>query len=227
MGFRPARVRDLVSRLLTTSPARWMLAKAARHAFPRPTPRPVCFRGCLYAEQRPRRTTPSFSRSATTSVIQPASVDDTNLIAFFDYPQAPQKVTSPTGIFGHRILTTPAAFNALADSTLRRAHLLTERILRARESRDELFKVVKNLDRLSDMLCGIIDLAELLRNAHPDPMWVQSADEVYEKLCEFMNVLNTNVGLYDVGKPCIYLPSSELNLSPHRCWVPFCLTKRL
>ncbi|EIW64296.1 mitochondrial intermediate peptidase [Trametes versicolor FP-101664 SS1] len=175
-----------------------MLAKAARHAFPRPTPRPVRFRGCLYAEQRSRRTAPSFLRSATTSAIQPASVDDTNLIAFFDYPQAPQKVTSPTGIFGHRILTTPAAFNALADSTLRRAHLLTERILRARESRDELFKVVKNLDRLSDMLCGIIDLAELLRNAHPDPVWVQSADEVYEKLCEFMNVLNTNVGLYEV-----------------------------
>ncbi|OJT10061.1 Mitochondrial intermediate peptidase [Trametes pubescens] len=175
-----------------------MLAKAARHAFPRPPLRPIRFRGCLYAEQGSRRAASSFSRSATTSAVQPASVDDTNLIAFFDYPQAPQKVTAPTGIFGHRILTTPAAFNALADSTLRRAHLLTERILRARESRDELFRVVKNLDRLSDMLCGIIDLAELLRNAHPDPVWVQNADDVYEKLCEFMNVLNTNVGLYDV-----------------------------
>lgn len=204
-----------------------MLAKAARHAFPRPPPRPVRFRGCLYAEQRPRRTTHPFSRSATTSAIQPASVDDTNLIAFFDYPQAPQKVTSPTGIFGHRVLTTPAAFNALADSTLLRAHLLTERILRARESRDELFKVVKNLDRLSDMLCGIIDLAELLRNAHPDPVWVQSADEVYEKLCEFMNVLNTNVGLYDVGCSCIYLLSSKLNHLAYRCWALSFPTRRL
>ena len=41
-------------------------------------------------------------------------------------------------------------------------------------------------------------LAELVRNAHPDPVWVQSSEEVYEKLCEFMNVLNTNVGLYEV-----------------------------
>ena len=101
------------------------------------------------------------------------------------------------------MLTTPSAFVALADSTLRRAQLLTDRILRARESRDELFKVVKNLDRLSDMLCSVIDLAELLRNAHPDHAWIQSAEEVYEKLCEFMNVLNTNIGLYEVRMTCI------------------------
>jgi len=87
----------------------------------------------------------------------------------------------------------------LADSTLVRAQLLTERILRAPQSRGELFKVVKNLDRLSDLLCGVIDLAELLRNAHPDPEWVRSANESYEKLCEYMNVLNTNVGLYQVN----------------------------
>ncbi|KAJ8457215.1 hypothetical protein ONZ51_g11668 [Trametes cubensis] len=174
-----------------------MLAKAARHAFSRPTSLCLRSRGCFRAEKRLAKVA-VVSRSATTSAIQPASAEDVNLIAFFDYPQTPQKVTTPTGLFGHCALTTPAAFNALADSTLRRAQLLTERILRARESRDELFKVVKNLDRLSDMLCRVIDLAELLRNAHPDPGWVQTADVVYEKLCEFMNVLNTNVSLYEI-----------------------------
>lgn len=59
-------------------------------------------------------------------------------------------------------------------------------------------KVVKNLDRLSDMLCSVIDLAELVRNAHPDHAWVDAANEAYETLCEFMNVLNTHVGLYEV-----------------------------
>ena len=58
--------------------------------------------------------------------------------------------------------------------------------------------MVKNLDRLSDMLCGVIDLAELIRNAHPDSAWVQSAEHVYEKMCEFMNILNTHVELYEV-----------------------------
>ncbi len=61
-----------------------------------------------------------------------------------------------------------------------------------------LKKVVKNLDRLSDMLCGIIDLSELVRHAHPDKAWVDAANHAYETLCEFMNVLNTHVGLYEV-----------------------------
>ncbi|RPD82382.1 mitochondrial intermediate peptidase [Lentinus tigrinus ALCF2SS1-7] len=173
-----------------------MLARAAKHVRPTPLQSPYRFRGCLSARRRAPNSL--SSRTAATTAIRPASVDDTDLIAFFDQPQTLQKATSPTGIFGHSTLTTPAAFLALADSTLRRAELLTERILRSRESRDELFKVVKNLDRLSDMLCGVIDLAELLRNAHPDPAWIRSAEEVYEKLCEFMNVLNTNVGLYEV-----------------------------
>ena len=66
---------------------------------------------------------------------------------------------------------------------------------------DELLKVVKNLDRLSDMLCGVIDLAELVRNAHPDRLWMEAANHAYETLCEFMNVLNTHVGLYEVRRP--------------------------
>ena len=61
-----------------------------------------------------------------------------------------------------------------------------------------MFKVVKNLDRLSDLLCSVVDLAEFVRNAHPDQKWVASANNLYESLSEFMNVLNTHVGLYNV-----------------------------
>lgn len=119
-----------------------------------------------------------------------------------------------TGIFQHTQLTTPSAFTALADSTLVRAQLLTERILRAPQSRSELFKVVKNLDRLSDLLCGVIDLAEFLRNAHPDPQWVQPANDGYEKLCEYMNLLNTYVGLYEVLNVVLHDPEVVKSLSP-------------
>ena len=63
-----------------------------------------------------------------------------------------------------------------------------------------MFKVVKNLDRLSDLLCSVVDLAEFVRNAHPDPKWVTSANNLYESLSEFMNVLNTHVGLYNVRR---------------------------
>ena len=131
----------------------------------------------------------------------PASIEDKTLITFFDHPksllsQSPFKVT---GLFAHPSLAYPGALISLADATLVRAQLLTDRILRAPQSRDELLKVVKNLDRLSDMLCGVIDLAELVRNAHPDRIWIDAANKAYETLCEFMNVLNTHVGLYEVS----------------------------
>ncbi|KAG2044457.1 mitochondrial intermediate peptidase [Suillus americanus] len=154
-------------------------------------------------------------RRTASTLVRPPSSDDAELVSLFDQPQTGQKA-SPlfvTGIFQHPQLTTPAAFSALADSTLVRAQLLTERILRARESRSELFKVIKNLDRLSDLLCGVIDLAELLRNAHPDARWVDCATESYEKLCEFMNVLNTHVGLYEVLHTVLHDPEIVKSLS--------------
>lgn len=165
-----------------------MLARNAKSALLK---LPFRFRGCLHAR-----------RYAVRPASIPASADDIALVSLFDQPKNGFNSLpfSHTGIFGHPTLTTPAAFTALADATLLRAQLLTERILRARESRDELFKVVKNLDRLSDMLCSVIDLAELVRNAHPDRSWVDSANEAYEKLCEFMNILNTHVGLYEVRR---------------------------
>ena len=130
----------------------------------------------------------------------PASVDDIALVSLFDHPKSSLRTTpfSATGLFGHPSLHHPQGLISLAEATLVRARLLTDRILRARESRDELLKVVKNLDRLSDMLCGVIDLSELVRNAHSDRTWVEAANHAYETLCEFMNILNTHVGLYEV-----------------------------
>lgn len=155
-------------------------------------------------------------RRATTLVTIPPSSDDAELVSLFDQPQngTQSQPLSVSGIFRHPELSTPAAFDALAESTLVRAQLLTERILRANQSRSELFKVVKNLDRLSDLLCGVIDLAELLRNAHPDPQWAQCANNSYEKLCEYMNVLNTHVGLYEASRRLLSPAVANLATGP-------------
>ncbi|EIN13977.1 mitochondrial intermediate peptidase [Punctularia strigosozonata HHB-11173 SS5] len=171
-----------------------MLARAATDALSKS--RPVFrFKGCLHAPPPPSARTLSAAAAPPTN-------DDLALVTLFDQPPPLPRLSSRahTGIFGHSVLQSPAGFHALADATLHRARLLTDRILRARESRDELLKVVKNLDRLSDLLCGVIDLAELVRNAHPDALWINTANDVYERLCEFMNVLNTDVGLYEVLK---------------------------
>ncbi|KLO20646.1 mitochondrial intermediate peptidase [Schizopora paradoxa] len=141
---------------------------------------------------------PRTTRHAATTAI-PASSEDTELIPFFDQPSTSRSWLSPNaGLFLHKDLVKPSSLTTLANGTLRRAQFLTDRILRARESRDELHMVLKNLDKLSDLLCGVIDLAELIRNSHPESAWVRSANDAYDTLCEFMNVLNTHVGLYEV-----------------------------
>ena len=172
-----------------------MFPRASRSALTRASKPPFRFRGCLYAK---RKASVQLAKSASPNV--PPSADDALIIYELDRPST-SYATSPlshTGLFRHNILTSPIQFKLLADATQRRAEILTERIVRAHESREELYKVVKNLDRLSDMLCGVIDLAELIRNTHPDRVWVEHAELVYDQLCQFMNVLNTHTGLYEV-----------------------------
>jgi intermediate peptidase len=144
-----------------------------------------------------KRVRPSLKRRTLTTAL---NADANDFVSIYDDPGRRPSWSRllPTGLFAQPALVSPSSFHNLALATLIRAQLLTERIVRARQSRVELLKAVKNLDRLSDMLCSVIDLAELVRNAHPDPEWVKSANEAYEQLCEYMNVLNTNVGLYEV-----------------------------
>ncbi|KAL4241834.1 Mitochondrial intermediate peptidase [Abortiporus biennis] len=190
-----------------------MLARTSKNALVQASKQPFRFRGCLFTKQKSR--TKFLARPAST-VSAPPSPDDADIIANFDFPQSSQ-ISSPlshTGLFRHSFLTSPLAFTQLADSTLQRAASLTERIINARSSRKELFQVVKNLDRLSDMLCGVIDLAELIRNAHPDRAWIASSEEVYDKLCQFMNILNTHVGLYEVLRTVLSDPEIVKSLNP-------------
>ncbi|KAI0045219.1 mitochondrial intermediate peptidase [Auriscalpium vulgare] len=153
-----------------------------------------------------------LATAATATRPSPTSAETADLVSFFDYPATRHSISS-SGLFGQPSLTTPSSFHDLTHATIMHAHLLTERIVRARHNRHELLKVVKNLDRLSDMLCSVIDLAELVRNSHPDGDWVDAANEAYEQLCEYMNVLNTHVGLYEVLRDVLSDPSITSTLS--------------
>lgn len=88
----------------------------------------------------------------------------------------------------------------MTDRTLVHGTALVDRISNSVDDATgrEVRLVVKNLDRLSDLLCGVIDMCELVRNAHPEQAWVEESDRAYERLCSFMNGLNTHQGLYKV-----------------------------
>jgi len=128
---------------------------------------------------------------------------DTDLRAIFDEPfsnsPSPSTSLAPTGLFGNATLRNPKDFVSLAHATIMKAKAIVTRITKAPESGSaEMRMVVRNFDRLSDVLCGVIDAAELVRHAHPDPEWVEASDEAYEILCSYMNVLNTHTPLYKV-----------------------------
>ncbi|CAE7179171.1 unnamed protein product [Rhizoctonia solani] len=78
----------------------------------------------------------------------------------------------------------------------------------------DLAALVGLVDRLSDILCSVIDTAEFVRNSHPDPGWVAAANDAYEYLCSWMNELNTHVGLYKSLDRLINDPEAVARLSP-------------
>lgn len=117
----------------------------------------------------------------------------------FDSNYAPRTTSTPTGLFTLGPLAAPKNLRPLTDRTLVHAQALVSRIANAKSTGDptELRLVVKNLDRLSDLLCGVIDMCELVRNTHPERVWVAEADRAYERLCSYMNSLNTDRGLFE------------------------------
>ncbi|CAG8504801.1 9810_t:CDS:2 [Paraglomus brasilianum] len=156
-----------------------------------------------------------------------ASANDDVLRVLFDDQRAWERFSkhkslfdsrTSSGLFRNQDLATPTGFEIAAQKALRRAELLVQRISNA-ETKDELRKVVKNLDRASDILCSVIDLAEFVRTAHPDQSYVRAATWAYEYLCSYMNTLNTNTNLYKALKRVLSMPSIAHDFSPEELQV--------
>ncbi len=148
-------------------------------------PHPVFrFRGCLNASRPLRAPSDSYA-----TLIRPPSAIDKALIEFFDqqpHPPRPHK----KGFLLNKQITSPGDFKPVTLYTLRRAQFIVERILRA-SSEDERLRLVTDIDRLSDTLCRLVDLAELVRNTHPNNAWVEAAHQTYDDVLVYMNGLNT------------------------------------
>lgn len=153
----------------------------------------------LHQAQPTSFSLPSIQHSSSLSLLR----QEDELLSQFDHPipTTPISPTSTRGLFLNPSFSSPTSFLELTQKTLFRAQLLVNRIIAAPQNGiQEMEIVVRNLDRLSDLLCGVIDFAELIRNASPDQEWVQAANDGYEYLCGYMNVLNTSTGLYDVSR---------------------------
>ncbi|KAI8321148.1 zincin [Martensiomyces pterosporus] len=108
---------------------------------------------------------------------------------------------------------SPKSFRKAGKEAVAEAEALLQRALSAQAAEDKR-NVVKCLDQLSDALCRVMDVAELVRQVHPDESWQMAADEVYAGMFEYMNGLNTHVGLYRKLVEIMEDPEISASFSP-------------
>ena len=184
----------------------------------------VCSR-CVQHSKRQLRLNSSFAAAAATardSVPPPASKlyglssarakeDDDTLRKIFDNTRAwedfsrASKRNAPTGIVGNRYLARPDGFVDFVTITLQRCNVVVEKVEKA-STIPEYKSLVKELDRLSDLLCRVIDLADFVRGTHPDRRVQAAASKAYAIMFQYMNQLNTTTVLNDQLKKAAAIP---------------------
>lgn len=141
----------------------------------------------------PSRTSPSIAH------------DDRTLRQIFDSPSFWKDFTSKNkyhfggksaGLFQNRYLTHPQGFQTFAEVSLHKCRKIVTRVLNY-NSVEGYKRIAKELDRLSDLLCRVIDLSDFVRSVHPDREVQGAAHQAYATMFEYMNVLNTTTGLND------------------------------
>ncbi|RMZ82324.1 hypothetical protein DV738_g1742, partial [Chaetothyriales sp. CBS 135597] len=108
-----------------------------------------------------------------------------------DFSKSSKKAS---GLIGNKYLTTADGFQKFAETSLAQCRKLVDRTLRA-SSQEEYVAIPKDLDRLSDLLCRVIDLSDFIRSNHPDSRVASAAHTSYSMMFQYMNELNTTTGL--------------------------------
>ncbi len=138
-----------------------------------------------------------------THQTQASASDDSTLRQIFDSQAFWQAFSGSTqasisgrstGLFQNRYLTGPEGFRQFASVTLQKCKKIVAKVLAA-STLEEYRTIVTDLDRLSDLLCRVIDLSDFVRSSHPDPKIQKAASKAYALMFEYMNVLNTTTGL--------------------------------
>ena len=109
------------------------------------------------------------------------------------------------GLFQNRYLTHPEGFQTFAAVTLQKCRKIVARVL-SYNSVEDYKRAAGDLDRLSDLLCRVIDLSDFVRSVHPDRRVQAAANEAYTMMFEYMNVLNTTTGLNEQLKKASRMP---------------------
>lgn len=100
------------------------------------------------------------------------------------------------GLLQNQYLTSPAGFERFAQETLGKCEAITAEVINA-STTEELCGVAKAVDRLSDLLCRVMDSASFICGNHPDAVYQDAAGRAHAMMFEYMNILNTTPALYE------------------------------
>ncbi|KAJ2028038.1 Mitochondrial intermediate peptidase [Coemansia sp. S610] len=177
----------MYARVIQTTCVGRIGARASRHFAARLGPSGIRLRG--------------LQTQSPLDACQATKEEDVSLRDIFDLPT---KTTlgsrwfhqgQPTGLLMESRFVSPKLLLQSGKEAVAEAEALVQKVLNA-ETAAERRTVIKCLDQLSDSLCRVMDVAELVRQVHPDSSWQNAADEVYAGMFSYMNQLNTHVGLY-------------------------------
>ncbi|KAJ5550527.1 Peptidase M3A/M3B [Penicillium sp. DV-2018c] len=170
----------------------------------------TCRKG-LHLRHQPRAFASAASSPTTSFEYTPADnstarkrTDDNTLRRVFDSQpfwndfsrRRTSTVSRRAGLVQNQYLTSPEGFRAFANVSLQRCQAIVAKVLAA-STVDEYRALARDLDRLSDLLCRVIDLSDFIRTIHPDPRIQEAATQAWALMFEYMNVLNTTTGLHE------------------------------
>ncbi|GMH71393.1 hypothetical protein TL16_g05636 [Triparma laevis f. inornata] len=104
--------------------------------------------------------------------------------------------------------TTPDSFLEQSNTAIKECTALRSDLLNSVNSDDKngtstsssLLLNLHRLDTISNTICAVIDLTELIRNVHTSPVWRSKANESFGILYSFISELNSDQQLYDCVK---------------------------
>ncbi|KAF2211178.1 hypothetical protein CERZMDRAFT_69007 [Cercospora zeae-maydis SCOH1-5] len=149
--------------------------------------------------------------------------DDRTLRQVFDSPDFWKDFSSKqkyhyggnksAGLFQNRYLYEPAGFERWANDVLRKCQRIVAKVLQY-DSIAQYRRIARDMDRLSDLLCRVIDLSDFIRSVHPDSKIQAAASQAYAMMFQYMNILNTTRGLDTQLKQAKSIPEVWDSWSP-------------
>ena len=139
-----------------------------------------------------RMASSTFRGTALTSSIA-TRTDNDPPSSTHSYDSSPQE---PLGLLASLQLNNNKegiGFQQLTEKVINEGNVLVDKICSSTPGEE----VVRLFDSLSDALCQVADLAECIRNVHPDDDVCSKATEACLVLHEYVETINTHVGLFN------------------------------